>query len=131
MLWVVAIKINAGEILRAAGGESCPVSLNPDTVRVRCVPVWIRLWWRGSFAAITMPWGIYVRHEVLHRPEQLGTLIVHELAHVEQWRRLGVVRFLRRYVGEYVSLRRTGADHMSAYRGISLEADARQVSGES
>lgn len=53
------------------------------------------------------------------------TLLAHELAHVEQYARLGTIRFLRRYVGEYlVNLGRLHS-HRRAYLAISLEAEAR------
>ena len=57
--------------------------------------------------------------------------MVHKLVHVEQWHQLGVRRFLATYVGEYVRVRRSVIDHMSAYRDISLETEARIVAGES
>ena len=56
-------------------------------------------------------------------------LIAHELVHVEQWRRLGVVRFLRGYLGAYVRGRRSGLGHWPAYRAIPFEAEARLRSG--
>ena len=52
-------------------------------------------------------------------------LIAHELVHVEQWRELGVVRFLVRYLGDYVHGRRAGLGHWDAYRAIRFETDAR------
>lgn len=53
------------------------------------------------------------------------TLLAHELVHAEQWGRLGVAGFLRRYLGAYainlVRLRR----HRAAYLAIPLEVEAR------
>ena len=51
-------------------------------------------------------------------------LLRHERVHVEQWRRLGVVGFLRRYVGAYVRWRLRGHRHWDAYRRIPLEIEA-------
>lgn len=51
-------------------------------------------------------------------------LLRHELEHVRQWRRLGVLRFLIRYVGAYVRWRLRGYDHWGAYRRIPLEVEA-------
>jgi hypothetical protein len=51
-------------------------------------------------------------------------LLAHEAAHVEQWRRLGVFGFLRRYVGAYCWLRVRGYGHWGAYRRIPLEVEA-------
>lgn len=124
-------KTNAAAVLEACGEVSCPVPIDPVSVQVSSVPWWVRIWWRGPFEAITLPWAVYLRHEALQSPENLRNLMVHELVHVEQWRHLGVRRFLTRYVGEYLRARRSGLDHMSAYRDISLEVEARIVAGES
>jgi hypothetical protein len=51
-------------------------------------------------------------------------LLAHELAHVAQYRRLGVAPFLGRYVGEYLRGRLSGLDHRSAYLSISFEREA-------
>lgn len=51
-------------------------------------------------------------------------LLRHELVHVEQWRRLGVVRFLGRYLSAYARWRLRGYSHWGAYRRIPLEVEA-------
>ena len=51
-------------------------------------------------------------------------LLAHEAVHVEQWRRLGVVGFLRRYLGSYLGFRLRGYGHWAAYRRIPLEVEA-------
>ena len=51
-------------------------------------------------------------------------LLRHELVHVEQWRRYGVVGFLRRYLGAYLRWRLRGHRHWDAYRRIPLEVEA-------
>jgi hypothetical protein len=51
-------------------------------------------------------------------------LLRHELEHVRQWRRLGVVGFLLRYVGSYLRWRVRGHPHWAAYRRIPLEVEA-------
>jgi hypothetical protein len=51
-------------------------------------------------------------------------LLRHEEEHVRQWRRLGGVRFLARYIGSYVRWRLHGYDHWGAYRRIPLEVEA-------
>ena len=53
------------------------------------------------------------------------TLLAHELVHVEQYAELGVVRFLRRYIGEYARNLRQLRNHRQAYLAISFEAEAR------
>ena len=51
-------------------------------------------------------------------------LLRHEEEHVRQWRALGPVRFLRRYLGAYVTWRIRGFGHQAAYRLIPLELEA-------
>lgn len=54
-------------------------------------------------------------------------LLAHELVHVEQYSRLGTVRFLRRYVGEYARNLWRLRNHRQAYLAISFEAEARSA----
>lgn len=51
-------------------------------------------------------------------------LMDHERAHVRQWRELGVIGFLRRYLGSYFASRRAGYAHRQAYLRIPLEVEA-------
>ena len=51
-------------------------------------------------------------------------LVAHELVHVRQWRSLGAVGFLVRYVGSYLRWRFRGYPHWAAYRRIPLEVEA-------
>lgn len=51
-------------------------------------------------------------------------LLRHEEEHVRQWRRLGAVGFLIRYLGAYVAWRVRGYGHWGAYRRIPLEVEA-------
>lgn len=51
-------------------------------------------------------------------------LLRHELVHVAQWRRHGVVGFLARYLGAYLRWRLRGYGHRAAYLRIPLEASA-------
>ena len=54
-------------------------------------------------------------------------LACHEAVHVQQWRRLGVVGFLVRYLGSYLAWRLRGYPHWAAYRRIPLEVEAEWV----
>ncbi len=67
-------------------------------------------------------------HEMERGSHWARALLAHELVHVEQYRRLGLFRFLARYVREYLSGRRQGLSHLEAYRAISLEKEARERS---
>lgn len=51
-------------------------------------------------------------------------LLRHELVHVRQWRDLGILGFLLRYVGWYLRWRIRGYGHDGAYRRIPLEVEA-------
>ena len=79
---------------------------------------------------MTLPWAIYVRSEVLGGDSvRLARLVSHELVHVRQWQDLGTLKFLRRYLSDYLRGRRKGLSHSQAYLAISLETEARQISG--
>ena len=53
------------------------------------------------------------------------TLLAHELVHVEQYDRLGVSRFLWRYLRAYGYNLRRLRSHQRAYAAIPFEAEAR------
>jgi len=73
---------------------------------------------RGS-AGITLGNLIIVRSQA-----PPARLIRHELVHVAQFRRLGVLRFLTGYVLQYLRWRVLGYPHRGAYRRISHEIEA-------
>jgi hypothetical protein len=56
-------------------------------------------------------------------------LLAHELVHVRQWRELGAVRFLWRYLGAYIRGRAAGLGHQRSYEAIPLEVEARTLAG--
>jgi hypothetical protein len=73
------------------------------------------------------------RHVFLSRPggREIGrgssagrALLAHELAHVEQYARLGAARFLRRYFADYFRARARGLSHARAYAAIAFEREA-------
>ncbi|MBV8160083.1 MAG: DUF4157 domain-containing protein, partial [Acidimicrobiia bacterium] len=70
--------------------------------------------------AITLGPVISVRQAASDDEHLLG----HEVEHVRQWRRLGLVGFLARYLGAYLRWRLRGYDHWGAYRRIPLEVEA-------
>lgn len=95
-------------------------AIDLDRARIVTVPLWL-----PGIGASTLGRVIVVRHD------RAGdrALLAHELVHVRQWRELGMIRFLRSYLGEYVALRRSGLPHRDAYRGISFEVEARRSAG--
>ena len=71
--------------------------------------------------------GMTIGRRVLLRKghERRHALIAHELVHVEQWRDQGRVRFLTRYLADYLRSRGAGARHRVAYLAIPAEQEAR------
>ena len=63
---------------------------------------------------------------VIVRPRAAASahLLVHELQHVDQYRRQGVVAFLGRYLADYLGLRLRGWPHRAAYRRLPAEIQA-------
>jgi len=90
---------------------------SPAIVRVG-YPWWLRLFVHRNVAAITLGRRIYIAEEATE------AILRHELVHVRQAGELGLVRFLWRYVAEYVRNRRRGMAHDAAYRAISFEVEA-------
>ena len=102
--------------------------IRPDVVDVRPVPPQLRPIWPKWAAAMTMPWAVYVRRDVLDGdPGFLARIIAHELVHVRQWKTKGLVGFLRHYLTEYIRGRARKLGHKEAYRAISLEAEAYEI----
>ena len=93
----------------------------PGNVRVRIgYPWWLLL--PRNVLAITLGRRIWIAREL--PPAELETLLRHELVHVRQMERLGVVAFLARYLGEYARNRLRRMGHDAAYRAISFEQEA-------
>ena len=82
-------------------------------------PWWMRPFLMRGVAAITIGRRVWVRPDAYS-----DGLLRHELAHVRQMRELGVLRFLWRYLGEYVRNRLNGMSADDAYRNISFEREA-------
>lgn len=125
----------ASTILRAVGVDPVAVCSacgldDADRVPVRAAPPLLVKAWRGPVAAMTLPWAIYVRPDVLTGDRRrLAHLLIHEMVHVRQWHRLGTIGFARRYVRGYLTGRRHGLDHYQAYLSIPLESEAREIAG--
>ena len=81
-----------------------------------------------NVVAITLGRRIYVLPSYVQRSQaEVTRLIRHELAHVRQVERLGLVRFLARYVVEFVRHLRRTRSFDAAYHAISFEVEARQA----
>ncbi|HVR41392.1 MAG TPA: DUF4157 domain-containing protein [Thermoanaerobaculia bacterium] len=106
--------------------------LGDSRARVRIgYPIWLRPFLARNVAAITLGRTIFIAKSFASRPQdELDRLLRHELAHVRQVERLGLLRFLWRYAGEYVRLRLARVPPGEAYRRISFEVEARAAEEE-
>jgi len=103
-------------------------TVDPATIAIRQASRWFRLFWAKGITAVALPWGIYAHPNRLDAPvADVGRLVVHELTHIDQWRRLGLLKWSRAYLGDYLRGRRAHLGHWAAYRAIGLEQEARDV----
>lgn len=77
-------------------------------------------WAAPGATATTIGRVIFVRRGAVLGPR----LYRHELEHVAQYRRFGLVGFFRRYLPDYLRWRLRGHGHKGAYRRIALEVAA-------
>ncbi|HEX7099156.1 MAG TPA: hypothetical protein VF377_07935 [Acidimicrobiia bacterium] len=99
--------------------------VRPEEVDIRLLPRSLHRVFPSWVAAVTMPWAVYIRPQALtSSDEAIARLVVHELIHWRQWRTLGVIGFLSRYLADYVRGRIGGLDHRQAYLRIGLEQEA-------
>ncbi len=111
--------------------EAALPEVDLSRVIVRPAPSWLTWLWGKAVSAMTLKKTVYIRSEVLDAaPSLLGPLLVHELVHVQQWKQLGVVRFLWKYVAGYIGGRLTGLPHQDAYRAIPIEIEAREIAAQ-
>ena len=82
-------------------------------------PWWLRPFVFRDVLAITLGRRIWIAEG--HASERL---IRHEMTHIRQAARLGLMRFWWRYLAEYVRHRRSGLQPSEAYRRISFEVEA-------
>ena len=86
-------------------------------------PWWLRPFLMRGVIAITLGRRIYVREAMASK--SFERLLKHELAHVRQVHRLGLLRFLWRYLSEYARHWRRLRNGQAAYAAISFEIEAR------
>jgi Domain of unknown function (DUF4157) len=80
----------------------------------------ISRWAAPGARATTLGRFVFVREDAVGSRR----LLRHELVHVQQWRHLGVIGFLVRYLGAYLRWRVRRYPHWAAYRRIPLEIEA-------
>lgn len=83
-----------------------------------------RLWIGGPVPPGADAWTLGSLVIVRRSHADSAHLLRHELEHVAQYRELGVVGFLLRYVTDYLGLRLVGFGHDVAYRRIPAEISA-------
>lgn len=87
-------------------------------VRLR-YPWWLRTVLMRGVAGITLGRRIYLAEGV-----DIARSLRHELVHVRQIARVGLIRFYLLWLHEYVSNRVSGMSPDEAYRQISFEREA-------
>ena len=103
---------------------------DPERIAIRLAPRFLQSLWRGPVTAMTIGNRVYIDPRLLAAdPEAQARLLLHELVHVRQWRDVGPVRFLVRYVTDYLRARLAGSGHEESYRGIRYEVEARRIAG--
>jgi len=85
-------------------------------------PWWLRPFLFNDVLAITLGRRVYLSGKL--EGEALRRILAHELVHVRQIERVGLLRFYWRYLREYVANRRQGMPAHEAYRRISFEQEA-------
>jgi hypothetical protein len=122
------VSISATVAAERAGVDTGDLDLSE--VSVRMMPHWMQIALGTSVAAITLGNSIFVAQDTYESvvSGKNPALLLHELVHVDQWRREGSVAFLSRYATEYVRNRMIGLDHRTAYRSIGFEIAAYDVS---
>ena len=88
-------------------------------------PWWLRPFLARDVVGITLGRRIYLSSSVLQRSERyLTRLLRHELAHVRQVNRHGLIIFGIRYVSEFLRHFIRERSMSAAYRKISFEVEA-------
>ena len=88
-------------------------------------PWWLRPWLARNVVAITLGHRVYLSARMLERSEEyLERLLRHELAHVAQVKRLGLLPFLWSYVTEFLRHYWRVRSVREAYLRISFEVEA-------
>jgi hypothetical protein len=128
--------VNAGRLLRDAGYDTDALRsriapVNPDTINIWPASPLFRLFWRKGIEGVTYWRYVVVDADVLRGDrERLSRLVIHELVHVRQFSTVGYLPFVFSYVREYLSGRLRGLSGYDAYRAISFEREARELTAQ-
>ncbi len=83
-------------------------------------PWWLRPFLLRDVVALTLGRRVWISG----RAKDVETLLRHEMAHVRQMAKHGVLPFLWIYAREYIRNRRRGMSHDQAYLAIPFEVEA-------
>ena len=119
--------LSLGGVSLAAIGEGLP-NIDASLVPVRPAPWWLRTLWRPRVQGMATPSNIYIRAHRFEDPSDSAGLVLHELVHIAQWQGLGRLRFVARYLKEFVGGLFQHRNFRKAYSAISLEVEADTVS---
>ncbi|TDP77509.1 uncharacterized protein DUF4157 [Bradymonas sediminis] len=79
-------------------------------------------------SAITLGSKVYIRREFFGDDGEIPlNLVAHEVAHVVQFSRDGMLKFLYKYLRDYMAGLLRGLGDSAAYRAIPYEVEARRV----
>lgn len=116
-------------LCRWAVDEAVLIAWRPNVISVRgprSAVAYAAL--RGRRATgITLGRRIFVRHEAFTDDRIPMELLTHEVVHVVQFARDGVLPFLARYLAEYASGLARGMGDRQSYLNIGYEIEARRV----
>lgn len=125
--------MNAGRVLSDAGLDSAGLRdtiapVDPETINIWPASRWMRAFWRPGIKAVTQGRWIFADPDLIAGdPGQLARTVVHELIHVKQFADLGYVRFMYRYLRDYLENRLAGLTKGDAYRANWAEMEAREA----
>ncbi|HWB89078.1 MAG TPA: hypothetical protein VG872_07670 [Acidimicrobiia bacterium] len=128
--------MNAGRLLRETGYDSDMLRsriapIDPDRVNVWPASSLVRRFWRAGIKGVTQWRWVLVDPDTLRGdPDLLARLVIHELVHLRQFRDLGFLRFMSRYVYQYWAGRLRGGSARQAYLDIEAEREARETTTE-
>lgn len=93
-------------------------------------PWWLRPWMSRTIVGITLGRRIYLRPGIdVMAPMYFERLMRHELAHVRQVNRYGLLRFLTMYLSEFIVHAWQLRSFSRAYETISFEREATAAEG--
>lgn len=125
--------MKAGRLLREAGYDSDALlvriaPVDPDAVNVWPASRLFRRFWRHGVSGVTYGRFVFVDPDVMRGDtDRLARLVIHELIHVRQFAAAGHLRFVLSYLKDYWKGRIGGMSPQDAYRAITYEREAREL----